>query len=387
MASSRCSDLWACIRCWAFCFCFWCGVRLSAGRKPRSRRDTDMETLWFAIVAFMVAAYVVLDGFDLGAGVIYLGAARTPAERKTIIRAIGPVWDGNEVWLLAAGGTLYFAFPLLYASSFSGFYLPLMMVLWLLMLRGIGIELRAHMENPVWVGFFDLIFSVASALLAIFFGAALGNVVRGVPLGADGYFFEPLWTNFRASGTTGILDWYTVLTGIIALVTLTAHGSLYLAVKTEGELNQRTRAVALWAWPLQMILTLAGLIATCYVQPTVLDNYKHHVVGFLIPLIVFGSLAVMIYAIGKGKDKLAFVSSGLYIVGMLVGAAFALYPIVLPASTNPDYSLTIYNAAAARHGLTVGITWWAIGMVLALGYFTFLFRTFRGKVRLEGEGY
>jgi len=346
-----------------------------------------METLWFMIVAVMVAAYAVLDGFDLGAGAIYLSAARTSDERRKILRAIGPVWDGNEVWLLAAGGTLYFAFPLLYASSFSGFYLPLMMVLWLLMLRGIGIELRAHMENPVWAGFFDLIFCVSSALLAIFFGAALGNVVRGVPLGADGYFFEPLWTNFRASGNTGILDWYTVLTGVIALVTLTAHGSLFVAVKTDGELNQRTRTVALWAWPLQLILTIAGVLATCYVQPTVLDNYKNHAIGYLIPVLVFGSLAVMIYTIRRSLDMLAFIASALYIVGMLVGAAFALYPVVLPASTNPAYSLTIYNAAAGRHGLTVGLTWWILGTILALGYFILLFRMFRGKVRLEGEGY
>jgi len=169
-----------------------------------------MATLWYMIVAVMVAAYVVLDGFDLGAGVIYLAAARTPDERRKIMRAIGPVWDGNEVWLLAAGGTLYFAFPLLYASSFSGFYLPLMIVLWLLMLRGIGVELRAHMQNPVWRGFFDVLFCVPSVLLTIFFGAALGNVVRGVPLGADGYFFEPLWTNFRVGTNNGILDWYTL---------------------------------------------------------------------------------------------------------------------------------------------------------------------------------
>jgi cytochrome d ubiquinol oxidase subunit II len=347
-----------------------------------------METLWFMIVAVMVAAYVVLDGFDLGAGAIYLGAGKTTEDRRKILRAIGPVWDGNEVWLVAAGGTLYFAFPLLYASSFSGFYLPLMMVLWLLMLRGIGIELRAHMENPVWVGFFDLIFCVSSALLAIFFGAALGNVVRGVPLGADGYFFEPLWTNFRASGNTGILDWYTVLTGVIALVTLTAHGSLYIAVKTDGELNHRTRNIALWAWPLQLILTIVGLVATCYVQPMVLDNYKQHAIGFLIPVIVLGSLGVMIYAIRKGEDKLAFVGSALYIVGMLVGAAFALYPVVLPASTDSAHrSLTIYNTAASHHGLIVGLTWWIPAMILALGYFILLFRMFKGKVRLEGEGY
>ncbi|MFY9790764.1 MAG: cytochrome d ubiquinol oxidase subunit II [Candidatus Sulfotelmatobacter sp.] len=346
-----------------------------------------METLWFMIVAVMVAAYVVLDGFDLGAGAIYLAAGKNSEERRRILRAIGPVWDGNEVWLLAAGGTLYFAFPLLYASSFSGFYLPLMMVLWLLMLRGIGIELRGHMENPVWMGFFDLIFCGSSVLLAIFFGAALGNVVRGVPLGSDGYFFEPLWTNFRASGNTGILDWYTVLTGVIALVTLTAHGALYIAVKTENELQQRVRGVALWAWPVQLILTIVGVIATCYVRPMVLDNYKEHVVGYLVPLVVFGSLAVMIYAIRKGLDKVAFVGSALYIVGMLVGAAFALYPNVLPSSTNAAYNLTIYNTAAGRHGLTVGIIWWSIALILALGYFTFVFRMFRGKVRLEGEGY
>jgi cytochrome bd ubiquinol oxidase subunit II len=347
-----------------------------------------METLWFMIVAVMVATYVVLDGFDLGAGAIYLSAGKTSEERRKILRAIGPVWDGNEVWLLAAGGTLYFAFPLLYASSFSGFYLPLMMVLWLLMLRGIGIELRAHMENPVWVGFFDLIFCVSSVLLAIFFGAALGNVVRGVPLGVDGYFFEPLWTNFRVGANTGILDWYTVLTGVIALVTLTAHGSLYVAVKTDGELNQRARGIALRAWPVQVLLTIVGLVATCYVQPTVLDNYKQYAIGFLIPVVVFGSLAVMIYSIRNGQDKLAFVGSALYIVGMLVGAAFALYPVVLPASTDPARrSLTIYNTAAGRHGLTVGLTWWVLGMILALGYFVLLFRMFRGKVRLEGEGY
>jgi len=346
-----------------------------------------METLWFAIVAFMIAAYVVLDGFDLGAGVIYLTAARSAVERQTIMRAIGPVWDGNEVWLLAAGGTLYFAFPLLYASSFSGFYLPLMMVLWLLMLRGIGIELGAHMDNPVWRGFFDLVFCGSSALLCIFFGAALGNVVRGVPLGADQYFFEPLWTNFRVGRDNGILDWYTVLTGLIALLTLTVHGSLYIMTKSEGELNGRARKTALFLWPFQVLLTLAGLLATISIRPAVLDNYKSHVIGFAIPAIVYGALAVMIRAIRKRREREAFLASCLYIVAMLVGAAFALYPVVLPASTDPSYNLTIYNAAASRHGLAVGFVWWTIGMILALGYFFYVYRMFRGKVRLEGDGY
>jgi cytochrome bd ubiquinol oxidase subunit II len=266
------------------------------------------------------------------------------------------------------------------------------MVLWLLMLRGIGIELRAHMQNPVWAGFFDVVFCVASVLLTIFFGAALGNVVRGVPLGADGYFFEALWTNFRTNvgkvGTNpGILDWYTVLTGVMALVILTAHGSLYVAVKTEGDLNRRARTVAQWAWPVQLLLTVVGLIATVSIRPGVLDNYRHHVIGFLIPVLVFGALAVMMHGMLKGADKMAFVASALYIVGMLVGAAFALYPVVLPSSNDPALNLTIYNTAAGIHGLTVGLTWWILGMVLALGYFTLLFRMFKGKVRVEGEGY
>src|SRR5512142_1390081 len=186
-----------------------------------------MPTLWFILVALMLTAYVILDGFDLGAGVIHLLVARTDRERRTVLRAIGPVWDGNEVWLLAAGGTLYFAFPLLYASSFSGFYLPLMMVLWLLMLRAIGIELRSHVDGVVWHGFFDAVFSLSSVLLAIFYGAALGNVLRGVPLDKNGYFFEPLWTNWRVGPHPGILDWYTVLAGAAALAVLAMHGALY----------------------------------------------------------------------------------------------------------------------------------------------------------------
>jgi len=346
-----------------------------------------METLWFMVVAVMVTAYVVLDGFDLGAGVIYLAVAKTSTERRIVLRAIGPVWDGNEVWLLAAGGTLYFAFPQLYASSFSGFYLPLMMVLWLLMLRALGIEFRTHIDNAVWHGFFDVIFFGASALLTIFLGAALGNVIRGVPLHADGYFFEPLWTNFRVGADTGILDWYTVMAGVIALVTLTAHGALYVAVKTEHELSLRARRVAIILGPLQVLLTCLGLLATYFVRPQVMDNYRAHPIGLLVPLVVLGSLAVMIWAAPRDKEKLAFVASGLYITGMLVGAAFALYPVVLPASTDPNYSLTIYNSAAGHHGLVVGITWWCIGIVLALGYFVFIFRMFRGKVRLDEGGH
>jgi cytochrome d ubiquinol oxidase subunit II len=349
-----------------------------------------MATLWFMIVAVMVAVYVLLDGFDIGAGAVHLFIARNDDERSTVLRAIGPVWDGNEVWLLAAGGTLYFAFPLLYASSFSGFYLPLMMVLWLLMLRGIGIEFRTHIGDKLWKGFFDAIFGLASILLAIFFGAALGNVVRGVPLNADGYFFEPLWTNWRVGAQNGILDWYTVICGVVALVTLVVHGSLYLAIKTEGNLHLRARKVASAFWPVQVLVTIFSLIATVFVVPHVLDNYRKWPIGYLVPAIVIASLAYLYFAHSRRNEKGAFLASCAYIVGMLVGAAFALYPNVLPASTDANYSLTIYNTATGSHGMSVGFVWWSLAMIIAIGYFVFIYRMFRGKVKLEeggGHGY
>jgi cytochrome d ubiquinol oxidase subunit II len=343
-----------------------------------------MASLWFWIVAAMVTAYVVLDGFDLGAGAIYLIAAKTNNERRRLLRAIGPVWDGNEVWLLAAGGTLYFAFPKLYASSFSGFYLPLTIVVWLLILRGIGIEFRTHIENRLWQDFFDVVFSASSVLLAVFFGVALGNVVRGVPLDAAGYFFEPLWTDFKLGPQTGILDWYTVLICVMGLVTLTAHGSYYVALKTDGDLGRRARGFALICWPLQFFLTFSALVATYFIRPEITANYGRHKIGLLVPIMVVASLGVMLWANPKGKEKLAFIASSLYIVAMLAGAAFALYPVVLPAR-DPEYDLTIYNAASGAHGLSVGLAWWTFGAVLAVAYFIFVYRMFRGKVQL-GEG-
>ena len=346
-----------------------------------------METVWFILVALMLTAYVVLDGFDLGAGIINLLVARTHDERRLVLRAIGPVWDGNEVWLLAAGGALFFAFPLLYASSFSGFYLPLMMVLWLLMLRGVGIELRSHVNDPLWWSFFDFVFSVSSLLLAIFFGAAIGNVVRGVPLDATGYFFEPLWTNFRAGANPGILDWYTVLTGLLALITLTVHGAHYIALKTEGDVHERSQRIASKAWWLLVLMTILSLAATVYVRPQVLDNFRVRPWGWAIPIVVLVSLPLMRKFVNSGKFLAAFFASTGYIAAMLGGAAFAMYPYLLPASTNPAYSLTIYNAKTGAYSLSVGLIWWIFGMVLAIAYFTFLYRSFRGKVQLDQEGY
>jgi cytochrome d ubiquinol oxidase subunit II len=304
-----------------------------------------------------------------------------------VLRAIGPVWDGNEVWLLAAGGVMFLAFPVLYSVSFSGFYLPLMMVLWLLMLRGISIELRGHIKDPMWQSFWDFVFCTASILLAIFFGAALGNVIRGVPLTSERYFFAPLWTNFRTGPTPGILDWYTVLAGLVAVVALTVHGANYVAARTAGEINERARALVAKAWWLLLLMTVVSFIATLRVRPDVTQSFRFRPWGIAIPLVVIASLFGIIVFQRRGREWSAFLASSGYLAGMLGGAAFALYPRVLPG-INPEFNLTIFNASTGSYGLRVAAWWWSFGIALAIGYFVYLYRSFRGKVTsVEGEGY
>ena len=345
-----------------------------------------MATLWFCIVAVMLAAYVILDGFDIGAGVLHFFVAKDDVERRKVIRSIGPVWDGNEVWLLAAGGALYFAFPQLYASSFSGFYLPLIMVLWMLMGRAIGLEFRSHLEGAVWKKMCDTVFAVSSILLAIFYGAALGNVVRGVPLAADHYFFLPLWTDWRVGTHPGILDWYTVLSGVVALVALAVHGAHWVALKTDGMLQERSRKVGVTLSPVLLVLTLISLIATLSIRPEVLRNFRAAPVGYIIPLVVFGSIVMMFVYGRRGNEKGAFLASSAYLTMMLVGVAFALYPIILPASTGEEFNLTIANSVTSAYAMKVALVWWSFGIAIAIGYFVFLYRMFKGKVDLSGTG-
>jgi cytochrome d ubiquinol oxidase subunit II len=343
-----------------------------------------MTTLWFLIVAVMLVAYVVFDGFTLGAGALYKLVARTPDERVLVRRAVGPVWDANEVWLLAAGGTLYFAFPQLYAASFSGFYLPLMLVLWLLIGRALGLELRAHAGDEVFAEACDAVFMVASLLLPVFFGAALGNVIRGVPFEADGMFFLPLWTDFRPGPRPGVLDWYTVVCGVAALLAVATHGANYLALRTEGAVNARARRVARAGAVLLPVLSLACLGATLVVRPTILANFRAHPVGLLIPLAVAGSLTALGLAVRRGRERAAFVASSAYLATMLGGAAFALFPVLLPSSDDPARSLTIDAAATSPYAMGIAIAWWPVAFLLVAATFTYLYRTFRGKL-LPGE--
>jgi cytochrome bd ubiquinol oxidase subunit II len=338
-----------------------------------------MGTLWFCLVALMLIVYVLLDGFDLGAGAIHLLVAKTDEERRQVLASIGPVWDGNEVWLIAAGGTLFFGFPALYASGFSGFYLPLMIVLWLLILRGISIEFRNHVISRVWDPFWDFLFSGSSFLLAVFFGAALANVVRGVPLDSSGYFFEPLWTDFRLGEQTGILDWYTILVGLLALLVLVMHGALWVQMKTTGAVNQRSAKIASSVWWGVLILTAVITTITFRVQPQVKENFVTWPLGLVFPLLAIAGIVGVRFELVKRDERKAFFASCAYLIGMLASVVFGLYPLVLPAR-NPIYSLTVTSAKAGDYGLKVGIVWWTFGILLVAGYFIYTYRSLAGKV-------
>lgn len=346
-----------------------------------------MGFIWFWLVAVMIVGYVVLDGFDLGVGILHLFLPRTEGERRASLHSIGPVWDGNEVWLLAGGGTLYFAFPLLYASAFSGFYLPLMIVLWLLVLRGVTLELRNHIDVGVWLSLLDGLLGLASALLAIFYGAALANVLRGVPLQADGYFFLPLWTNFRPGLHPGILDWYTVIGGLVALVALTLHGALWLTIKVSGDLERRAARLVNPLLLALILLTFASLIGTIAVRPESLNNYYHYPATFVVPVAVLAALAGIWSFNRKGKSVKAFLSSSAYLFFMLAGACWGVYPTLLPATTGADRDITLTRAISGPHTLSVGLAWWLFGMTLAVAYVVFVYSRFKGKVETDSAAH
>ncbi len=341
--------------------------------------------LWFWLVAVMIVGYVVLDGFDLGVGILHLFLVRNEAEKQASLRSIGPVWDGNEVWLLAGGGTLYFAFPLLYASAFSGFYLPLMIVLWLLVLRGVTLEVRNHIDLGVWRSLLDGVFGLASALLAIFYGAALANVLRGVPLHSDGYFFLPLWTNWMPGRSPGILDWYTVIGGLVAFVALALHGALWLTIKVSGDLEQRARNLVKPLWIVLLALTGVSLFATIHVRPESLNNYQAYPFTYIVPAGVIGSLIALWLWNSKAQPVKAFIASSLYLFFMLAGACWGVYPVLLPATTGAENNITLTRALSGPHTLTVGLAWWAFGMTLAIGYIVFVYSRFKGKADVAGH--
>lgn len=345
----------------------------------------------------MLAVYIILDGYDFGAGIIHLFFAQKEKDKKAITSAIGPFWDANEVWLIASGGVLFFAFPTLYASSFSGFYLPLIMILWLLIFRAIGLELRGQIHNKIWETIWDKAFGISSLLLALFFGVALGNVVRGVNLGnvVNGvstqeahYFFLPLWnpTFSPQAEQLGIIDWFTLLLGVIGVVALTIHGANWIIYKSNSDLNEKLKKVIFKLNFVLLALVIISILIWHIIEPQPFQNYFKYPWFWIFPVIMLVGLFGLFKVKTFTKDGFGFVFSSLFLFGGIASTVASIFPKVLPSTNNINPDLTIYNVAADEYGLTIGVYWYAIAIVLVAIYFTIQYKVFKGKMDDIGYG-
>lgn len=334
----------------------------------------SLELLWFALGALSLTVYVVLDGYDLGTGILHYLAPATRRERALAMKSIGPVWDGNEVWLLAAGATLYFAFPTLYATAISGFYLPVNILLWLLAFRALGIEMKHQLHHPLWDEVWDAAFFVASLLITLFLGVALGNLVRGVSLDASGKFFAPLWTNFMVGDEVGILDWFTLLVGATATVGVALHGATWLAHRVAGPLSERARklvAPLVYATVGLLIATSAGLVVA---RPDLPANLASRPLVLALPLVASAGLAGALLFSRRGAYGRAFAGSSVFLAAMVLTAAATIYPNVIVGRV-AERSISAAAAKTGTYGLSIGLYWWIPGMMLATAYSLFLHRS------------
>lgn len=356
-----------------------------------------MELLWYIILMTMLTIYVILDGYDFGAGIIHLFFAKTEKDKKAVTNAIGPFWDANEVWLIAVGGVLFFAFPTLYASSFSGFYLPLMMILWLLIFRAIGLELRGQIKNRMWEAVWDKAFGIASLLLALFFGIALGNIVRGVNLGmvTDGvsthephFFFLPLWNSSFSPHAEhlGVIDWFTLMLGLVGVVSLAIHGANWIIFKTNSDLNPKLKKVIFNLNFVLLALVIISLSTWHIIDPNPFRNFMEHPWLIIFPLITFTGLFGLFKVKSFKKDGLGFLFSTLFLLGGLASTVASIFPKVLPSTNDVNPSLTLYNVAAHNYGLSIGVYWFVIAALLVAVYMFVQYRVFRGKMDDVGYG-
>jgi len=337
-----------------------------------------MPAVWYFVLAAMLTAYAVLDGFDFGVGIVHLFVARSDGERRHALAAIGPLWDGNEVWLIAAGGSFFFAFPRAYASAFSGLYLPLMVVLWLLILRGIAIELRSSVEHPLWRSAWDTVFAGGSATMAFVLGVAIGNVLRGVPIDASGYFQEDFFQGM-GSAAAGAVDAFTAVTGLLAVAVLGAHGASFLAWKTTGDLATRARVAARRLWPAAIALGALATLLLALRAPAFLAGVAARPWVWPLPAGAIAAAGIGWRALGAGRDRLAFLASSAFLAAMLFASAGVLYPAILPSTIDPSFTLDARSTATASGTLAVGLTILGPALVLAGVYFVILFHAFRGK--------
>ncbi len=337
-----------------------------------------LNDVWFILFVVIIAGYLILDGFDLGVGMLHPFVARTDEERRISLNSIGPIWDGNEVWLVLGGGALFAAFPPVYASLFSGLYVAMMLVLIVLILRTVAIEFRSKRPGSTWRSFWDIVFFLSSFGIALLLGVAFGNIVRGLPLDQEQNIVVSLFN---------LLSPFALLVGLTTVFMFALHGAIYLTMKTEGALYSRVRR---WLPPLMVVFFLLNTVlvfATFRLQPAIATRYRENLVLVIFPLLALMAFAALVYFLRRKQDLAAFLCSGAMIGMLLFAAAAGLYPNLLISTIDPAYNLTIFNAASEANTLTVMLIFALIGMPFVLLYTSGVYYFFRGRVRMTPESY
>lgn len=337
-----------------------------------------LQHLWFLLIGVLLTGYAILDGFDLGAGILHCFVARDDRERREVLHAIGPFWDGNEVWLLTGGGALFAAFPHVYATVFSGFYLALMLVLLALILRAVTFEFRSRVESPRWRSFWDTLLSISSLIPALLTGVAVGNLIRGVPLRPDMEYAGDFFT---------LLNPYALLVGLTGLTMFVTHGAIYLVLKTEGSVAQRAALWAKRAWVAWVGLTVLTMLVSPWAAPARYAGKSPAIWG--LPVLVLAMLTMTRLRLQRGDAGQAFIYSALSIGALMALFGMSSYPYLVPANngvTIAGYAgLSLFNASASQLTLTVMAIIALIGVPIMLAYTAYIYRIFRGKVSVEGE--
>jgi len=341
-----------------------------------------MIEAWFVILWFTLTTYIVLDGRNFGLGALLHVVAKTPAERRQVVAALGPLWLWHEVWLVAAGGVLFAAFPLVMAVSFSGYYLALFLVLWSLLLRGIAIEMGGTLENPLWRSFWHATLSVSSIALALLFGVAMGNLLRGVPLDASGAFQMAFFTNFGVRGHVGLLDWYTVSLGVCALLVLSAHGATYLTLKTDGPVHDRSARAARILWTAAAASVAIVCAQAWFVRPELYTALPSRPVAWAAIATAIAGAGAVVHGQRTRRELLAYLGSGTFIFGLSGSWAATCYPVMLHSTIAPAYGISVHDGSANPVGLAAAMIWWPVALILTIAYAVFIARNYRGKVSL-----
>lgn len=337
----------------------------------------DLNVLWFILLGVLLTGYAILDGFDLGVGILHL-TAKNDTERRIFMNSIGPLWDGNEVWLVTFGGALFAAFPEAYATAFSGFYLAFMLLLFALIFRAVSLEFRSKADLPGWRAFFDWGFFLASFVATLLFGVAIGNMMSGIPVGPDKEY---------AGGFFDLLGPYALVVGVFVVSIFAMHGSIYLYLKTEGELQKRLQPLMWKTFGFFLVMYMLTTMYTMAARPEALNLLKEQPIAWIVPVLNVLAIANIPRAIYLGKPGYAFLSSCATIVALNFLLGVALFPNLIVSSIDPAYSLTIYNAASSQKTLSIMRTIAFLGMPFVVAYTVVIYWVFRGKVELGKFSY